>query len=314
MAVTNIMNSDPLYSCLLRASFHLPVEVALRERKYPVMLAYVVEHPQIVLHFIRQELRHGDYPITLLRFRLGDHILTVYPVICLRDGYRILLKIEIGRSQRQQLPFPDAAPIEHFKSVVGNGLVHHAFSKPKILLFRPEQHFTVFLLAHASGLLAGILPEVIIPYRMVEDGAELIVDGFQVDRGIGLAVLIPVIDHFILPGDDLLSSDGVHPQLPEIRHQLCADDMLFCRPGILFSPRLHILRVPLDEALESHIQLGANLAELLTLPGLCFPFCLESPLLRLPPFACPIGKPEDDPPGVGLLFFVRLCKKKQTMK
>ena len=40
--------------------------------------------------------------------------------------------------------------------------------------------------------------------KTIEDGAELVVDGLEIDRRIGLALLVLVVHHFILPGDDLL--------------------------------------------------------------------------------------------------------------
>ena len=42
----------------------------------------------------------------------------------------------------------------------------------------PKHHLPVFLLAHAARLLAGVLSEIVIPYRVVEDGTELVVDRF----------------------------------------------------------------------------------------------------------------------------------------
>ena len=41
------------------------------------------------------------------------------------DRDRLPFKIEICRGQRQQFSLTDAAPIQHFKSVEGNRLVHH---------------------------------------------------------------------------------------------------------------------------------------------------------------------------------------------
>ena len=37
--------------------------------------------------------------------------------------------LDVYKRQGQQFPLPHAAPVEHFKSVVGEGLVHHSLRK-----------------------------------------------------------------------------------------------------------------------------------------------------------------------------------------
>lgn len=41
------------------------------------------------------------------------------------------------------------------------------------------------------------------PHRMIEYGAELVVERFQIYRGIWLAVFVMVIQHLVLPCHDL---------------------------------------------------------------------------------------------------------------
>ena len=45
------------------------------------------------------------------------------------DRNRLLLKVEGPRGEGQQLPLPNAAPVEHFKSVKGNRFIHHFIGK-----------------------------------------------------------------------------------------------------------------------------------------------------------------------------------------
>ena len=68
--------------------------------------------------------------------------------------------------------------MRHFDSAVaflcfrrGNHIfVHHLKGKLLVLLFRPEQHFPVFLTAHISHLCGRIRTQLIIAHSMVEYG------------------------------------------------------------------------------------------------------------------------------------------------
>ena len=113
-----------------------------------------------------------------------------------------------------------------------------------------------------------------------------------------------MVQHLVLPGDDLLGSDVAHLQLAEIWEQLGADNMLLCGPSVFLEPGLHVRRVEVHETLEGHVQISAGLVELFPLPCLCLPLGLEAPLLGLLAFAVPVGIAVDRPPGVGLFFLV----------
>ena len=75
---------------------------------------------------------------------------------------------------------------------------------------------------------------------MVKDGTELVVDGLEIDWQIGFAMLVLVVHHLILPGDNLLGGDFTHFQFAEIGQQLGADDVVLGGPGIFLEPGLHI--------------------------------------------------------------------------
>ena len=154
------------------------MEIALGDGEHPVIRPDPVEHLDVILDFLGQELRHGDDPIALFRLRGGNQVLTVQTLIGLVDGHSALLKVKIRWGQGKQFPLPDTAPVEHLKGVEGQWLVHHHLGKFQVLLLGPEHHLPVFLLAHAACLLAGIFPKVVVPNRVVEDGTELIVDRF----------------------------------------------------------------------------------------------------------------------------------------
>ena len=139
---------------------------------------------------------------------------------------------------------------------------------------------------------------------MVEDGAELIVNRLKVHRRIGLPLFILVVQHLILPGDDLLGGDVTHLQLAEVGEQLSADNMLLCGPSVFLEPGLHIRCVKFHKTFEVHIQISAGFMNLFTLPILCLSLGLEAPLLGLFPLTIPIGIAINCPPGAGFFFLV----------
>ena len=159
---------------------------------------------------------HRNDPIAFFGFRSGNQILTVQSLIGLADRNGTFLKIEVRRSEGQQFPFPDTTPIEHLKNIVGERLVHHGLGKFQILGLCPKQHLPVFLLPHAPSLFAWIVSEIVIADSMVKNSAQLIVDRFQIDRGVRFALIVLVVQHFILPGDNLLGGDIAHFQLAEV--------------------------------------------------------------------------------------------------
>ena len=139
---------------------------------------------------------------------------------------------------------------------------------------------------------------------MIEDGAELVVDGLEIDRRIGLALLVLVVHHLILPGDDLLSRDFTHFQFTEIGQQLGADDMLLGGPSVFFEPGFHVCRIEVHKALEGHVQISGGFIELFPLPCLSLPLGLEAPLLGLLSLTVPVSIAVDGPPGIGLFFLI----------
>ena len=302
--MTNIVDSDTRHPGFFGSSVHLTVEIALGDGEHPVIRSDAVEHFDVVLDFLGQKLGHGNNPIALFRLRSGNQILAVQPLVRLIDRHGTLLEVKVRWGQSQQLSFPDTAPVEHLKGIEGQWLVHHYLSKFEKLLFSPEHHLPIFLFSHAACLLAGILPEVVVPNRVVEDGAELVMDRLEVHRRVGFTVLVLVIQHLVLPGDDLLGSNVAHLQPAEVGQQLGTDNMVLSGPGVFLEPGLHIRRVEVHEALKGHVQIGAGLIELFPLPCLCLPLGLEAPLLGLLAFAVPVGVAVDRPPGVGLFFLV----------
>ena len=220
------------------------------------------------------------------------------------DRDRLPFKIEICRGQRQQFSLTDAAPIQHFKGIERNRLVHHFFGKFLVFLLRPEKHFSCLGLSHIADLGSRVVFQPIEFHGVIENCTELIVQSFEIYRRICLAALIPTFDHLILPSDNVFGLDRVHFPLGEVGKQFGADDMLLGVPSVLFQPVLHIGCVGVDKALKGHIQISFYLVELFPLPSKSFSFGWKASLRRLVDFALPIRKTVVDLPSVVLGIFV----------
>ena len=109
--------------------------------------------------------------------------------------------------------------------------------------------------------------EIVIFHRMVKYGAQLVVQRLKVYRGISLPVLVPGIDHLILPGDHVLRLDLADLPASEIRQDLRPENVFFGVPGVFLESAFHILGIALYEAGEGHIQIRFLLIELLPFPG-----------------------------------------------
>ena len=182
-------------------------------------------------------------------------------------------------------------------------IVHHSVSKFQILRFRPEQHFPALGLAHIAYLGGGVGFQLVVPDCMVENGAQLIVERFQVDRRVGLAVLVPVVEHFALPCHDLFRANLAHFPLAEIRHQLLVEDMLFRPPGVLLDTAFHVRSVEGHETLKGHVQVGGLLLQECPFPLQRLPLGLEAPFHLLFLFPRPVLKVKGRIPcAFGLVF------------
>ena len=177
-------------------------------------------------------------------------------------------------------------------------VIHHDVRKFEIFVRHPEQHLPALGLTHVPDLCGGILRQPVILNGVIENATQLIVPRFQIHRGKRLAVLVLAANHFILPCDNVAGLDVTHLLLFKIRQEFGADDVLFRVPGVLFQSLLHIGRVNIRKAPESHIQLGFHLMKLLALPFQFLPFGSKSSLLGLLALALPIGIAVDNPPCV----------------
>ena len=90
------------------------------------------------------------------------------------------------------------------------------------------------------------------PYGVIEDGGELVLDGPDVRLRELLAVLVLGPQETVLPVHDLPGGDIDDPHLAEERDELFVDHVFLAAPGSLPQPRTHVLRIDLDKLLECH--------------------------------------------------------------
>ena len=124
---------------------------------------------------------------------------------------------------------------------------------------------------------------------MVEDRAELGMYRLEVHRRIGLPVLVPAVQHLVLPGQDVLRLNLRNLALAEVRQQLRADDVFLGVPGVLLDAALHVGGIDLHKAGKGHIEIALRLVHLLALPGQRLSLGGKPALCRLLPFTLPIG-------------------------
>ena len=296
------MNPDALHASCLAAPAHFAVQLVLTDGEDTGVAFRAMQPPDVILDLVAQEGRHLHHADAFLGLGRGDYILPVNTLIGLGDAYCTALKIEVSRSQRQHLAQTQAAPVQNFKGVIGNGLVHNDFDELVILSLRPEKHFLLFFGAHVASLLRRIRTEPVESDGMVEQAAELVVQRLQVGLGEGLAFFVGHGAHFILPVDHILGRDLGKLLFSEIGQDLLLNDALFGLPGVQLDPGLDILLVQLREALEGHIDVGLLLHQEFPLPGLGFALGGEAALHFLLALTLPVGIAELHKPGA--VFFV----------
>ena len=207
---------------------------------HPVFLTDLVQPTDVIPHFRYQKRRHLHNTIALGSLRISNDIPPADALIGFVDPDSALIEIEVLGSQSQELAFTDSAPVQHFEGVVGARLAHHRFNEFLELLLGPDQHFPILRFTHVSDLRCRILLQIIETDSVVEDGAELIVQRLQIHRGEGFTVFVPMIDHLVLPGNDILGRDLIDLPVAEERQDFRADDILFSAPGVFLDTRSFI--------------------------------------------------------------------------
>ena len=140
---------------------------------------------------------------------------------------------------------------------------------------------------------------------MVENGAELVVQGLEVDLGVGLALFVPIGQQLILPGDDVPGFDFAERLLAKGGEELRPDHVFLTQPGVFLQSRSHVILVQLQEGFKGHVWISLGLQPKVTLPLLCFSPGGKAALAFLPLRALPVVIPNHHIPGT--VFLILVC-------
>ena len=302
VGVPDVVDTNLFHTGMLAATLHLVGQVMLRVGEQPGVGLQAVALCDIVLEAILQALRNRDDTVALGSLRRGDDVLAADPLVALVDRDRGLLEVDVRRRQRQQFAFPHAGVVQRHEDGVGRGLVFDRLDECAELVFSPEQHLVGLLLAHAACLVAGILLQPVVFYRVVEDGDQLVVDDLEIGGRIGLAFFVPVTSQAVLPSSHVCGLDLVQGHFPEEGRDLEVDHPVFAGHGGGLEPLLHILHVDLDEVLETHPQAAVGLINEVPFPLLGFALGVEASFLFVDDLSRPILDADLNHPLVGLFI------------
>lgn len=279
VAVPDIVYADAFDPGDLAAVLHLVVEKMLRVREQPVAGLEAVALFHVPLQTSAQDFRHRDHPVAFGSLGRGDHVLVPEPLVTLADGDDRLFKVDVRRSQSQQLALSHTGVVQRHKCGVGGGPVFQRFNELRELVPRPEQHLVRRLFAHAPGLVAGVFLQTVILDRVVEDGGYLVVDDPEIGLGIRLALVVAVAGQLVLPAPYVSRLDLVERHPAEEGRYLEVDHEPFVGQSRGLEPLLHVLKVEPDEVLKRHPEAGIRPAYEVALPLQRLAFGVEAALL-----------------------------------
>lgn len=104
------------------------------------LIARDMVHLDMFLDLIYQEGRCRYQPVRFRSLRAGYDVPALYALVGLVDGNGTLLEAEVLRSERQELSFANARPVQDFESKKRKRLVHNLSAKCQVLVTRPELH------------------------------------------------------------------------------------------------------------------------------------------------------------------------------
>ena len=101
---------------------------------------------------------------------------------------------------------------------------------------------------------------------VIENCTELIVNGFEIDRGVWLSVFVAGLYQCVLPFYHIPGLDIAHALPFEVREDLSFDDTLLHIPGAELDALLHVFLVEFIERFKRHFQITGALSKEITLP------------------------------------------------
>ena len=108
--------------------------------------------------------------------------------------------------------------------------------------------------------------QAVVANRVVENRAELTVDGFEIGGRVRFTVRLFQVHDFVLPCDDVLRLDGVDRAILEIRQNLQVDHVVLGFPCAFADAHLFVVSVDFNEVRKLHVQVGGALQQKAAFP------------------------------------------------
>ena len=226
-------------------------------------------------------------------------------MVGLVDADGLFSEIEIVLGQRQHLPFAHTSPIQHLKSMIGNGIAQQRFGKALVLFRGPNLHFLGLGAFDVAGDTGRIVLEIVKFHGMVEDGAQPHVHGLHVGGGVRLPGLrVTISQQLVLPLHHIAGHDVAHALCGKVWQQLGVYNVAFGFPGAFLQAGKQISLIEFDELRHGHLHVPSLEDEKLPFPLHSIPAGFKSAfggVDRIPP---PILVAVLHQPGAPLLITV----------
>ena len=195
--------------------------------------------------------------------------------------------------------------LEYTASVQACVYIHDSFCEPLVLILRPELHFLRFLAPDVPHLGCRIAFQPIVPYCMVQDRHQLVMNTLEIGRRVGLLLFIPVGQQLILPGNDVPGFDFAEHLLAKGGEDLRPDHVFLTQPGVFLQTGPNVMLIQLQKGFKGHVRISIGLQLEVALPLLRFPLSGKAPFAFLPLHTLPVVVPDHHIPGT--VFLILVC-------
>lgn len=154
--VSQIVNSDFLYSCFLHLVLHLVLYCFLHNGEESFILRHLIMTIYKILNLLFKKLRYFYQSYRLLRLRLRNHILPFCSIVSLGNADLISFKINILWCKCQQLSNSTPRPKEYFKDKIVSASRFHRLYELLVLIYCPEIQTSVIRTSHTLNFFTRI--------------------------------------------------------------------------------------------------------------------------------------------------------------
>lgn len=148
MRMSQIVNSDFLYSCFLHLVLHLVLYRFLHNGEEPLIFRHSIITIYKILNLLFKKFRYLYQSYRLLCLRLRNHILPFCPVVGFSNANLISLKINVLWCKCQQLCNSTSRPKEDFKDKIISASRLHRLYELLVLIYCPKIQTSVIRTSH----------------------------------------------------------------------------------------------------------------------------------------------------------------------